>query len=49
VQLDVSLEEAFVRLRAHTFASGAALGDTASDVVNRTLRLDSDPDSRPAA
>ena len=49
VQLDVSLEEAFVRLRAHTFASGAALGDTAGDVVNRTLRLDPDPDSRSAA
>jgi len=45
VQLGVDLGEAFVRLRAHAFASGAALGDTASDVVSRKLRLDSDPDS----
>ncbi len=43
VQLEIELEEAFVRLRAHAFASGAALGDTASDVVNRKLRLDPDP------
>ena len=45
VQLGVDLEEAFVRLRAHAFADGAALGDTANDVVNRKLRLDPDPDS----
>ena len=45
VQLGVDLEEAFVRLRAHAFAGGAALGDTANDVVNRKLRLDPDPDS----
>jgi hypothetical protein len=49
VQMDVNLEEAFVRLRARAFASGTALGATASDVVNRRLRLDRDPDSRPAA
>jgi hypothetical protein len=42
VQLGVDLEVAFIRLRAHAFASGAALGDTASDVVNRRLRLDPD-------
>ena len=45
VQLGVDLEEAFVRLRAHAFAGGAALGDAADDVVNRKLRLDPDPDS----
>ena len=45
VQLGVDLEEAFVRLRAHAFAGGAALGDTADDLVNRKLRLDPDPDS----
>jgi ANTAR domain len=39
VQLGVSLEEAFVRLRAHAFASGAALGDIAGDVVRRRLRF----------
>jgi hypothetical protein len=42
VQLGVDLEEAFVRLRAHAFVSGAALGDAADDVVNRRLRLDPD-------
>jgi hypothetical protein len=47
VQLGVSLEEAFVRLRAHAFAAGAALGDVAEDVVSRRLRLDSDPDLAP--
>jgi hypothetical protein len=41
-QLEVDLEEAFVRLRAHAFASGAALGDAADDVVNRRLRLEPD-------
>jgi ANTAR domain len=45
VQLGVDLGEAFVRLRAHAFADGAALGDIANDVVNRKLRLDPDPDS----
>lgn len=39
VQLGVSLEEAFARLRAHAFASGAALGDVAGDVVRRRLRF----------
>ncbi len=42
VQLEVDLEEAFVRLRAHAFASGSALGDAADDVVNRRLRLEPD-------
>ena len=49
VQLGVDLEEAFVRLRAHAFASGAALGDAADDVVNRRLRLDPDRESGPEA
>lgn len=49
VQLEVNLEEAFVRLRAHAFASGAALGDAAGDVVNRRLRLDPDRESGPDA
>ena len=47
VQLGVPLEEAFVRLRAHAFASGAALGEVADDVVNRQLRFDPDADPRP--
>jgi hypothetical protein len=41
VQLGVSIEEAFVRLRAHAFAASAALGDIAAEVVSRRLRLDS--------
>ncbi len=40
VQLGVPLEEAFVRLRAHAFASGRPLRDVASDVVTRRLRLE---------
>jgi hypothetical protein len=40
VQLGVSLEEALVRLRAHAFAGGAAVGDIAAEVVNRRLRFD---------
>lgn len=41
VQLDVSLEEALVRLRAHAFARGTALGDVAAEVVGRQLRFES--------
>ena len=49
VQLGVTLEEAFVRMRAHAFASDAALGKVADDVVNRQLRFNPDPhpDPRP--
>jgi ANTAR domain len=42
VQLGVSLAEAFVRLRAHAFASGGALSEVADAVVSRRLRLDPD-------
>lgn len=45
VQLGVSLEEAFVRLRAHAFAGGTPLDDVAGDVVKRLLRFA--PDSGP--
>jgi hypothetical protein len=45
VQLGVSLEEAFVRLRAHAFADSAALGDVAGDVVGRKLRFEPDAGS----
>lgn len=40
VQLGVSLDEAFVRLRAHSFADGRPLRDVARDVVARRLRLE---------
>jgi hypothetical protein len=51
VQLGVSLEEAFVRLRAHAFASSAALADVADDVITRLLRFDpaADPEPEPQA
>ena len=39
VQLGVTLEEAFVRLRAHAFASNIALGALAGEVVGRRLRF----------
>jgi hypothetical protein len=44
VQLDVSLEEAFVRLRAYAFASSTALADVADHVVSRLLRFDPEPE-----
>jgi len=43
VQLGVSLEEAFVRLRAHAFAASTPLDDVAGDVVSRVLRFNPDP------
>jgi hypothetical protein len=46
VQLGVSLEEAFVRLRAHAFAAGTPLDDVADDVVKRLLRFAPDPAPR---
>jgi ANTAR domain len=49
VQLGVSLEDAFVRLRAHAFAADAPLHDVAGDVVSRTLRFHPDPGPRPGA
>lgn len=44
VQLNVSLEVAFVRLRAHAFAAGLPLGDIANEVVQHRLRLEPDPE-----
>jgi ANTAR domain len=46
-QLGVNLEEAFVRLRAHAFASEERLGTVADDVVNRKLRFDPEPEPQP--
>ncbi|WP_393916301.1 GAF and ANTAR domain-containing protein [Halostreptopolyspora alba] len=39
-ELEVSLEEAFARLRAHAFAHNRLVGDTARDILTRRLRLD---------
>lgn len=42
-QLEVSVGEALVRLRAYAFAHGRPLGAVAEDVVARRLRLSHDP------
>lgn len=41
-QLDISVREALVRLRAHAFGNERSLTDVATDVVFRTLRFDAD-------
>ena len=41
-QLDISVGEALVRLRAHAFASGGRLSDLAADVVARRVRFTPD-------
>jgi hypothetical protein len=43
IQLGTSITEAFVRLRAHAYASDRRLSAVARDVVERRLRLDPDP------
>ena len=40
VQLDVGMEEAFVRLQAHAYATGRRIGEVGDDVVGRRLRFD---------
>ncbi len=40
VQLDVSVAEALIRLRAYAFGNGRPLADVARDVVARRLRFD---------
>jgi hypothetical protein len=47
VQLGLSLEDAFVRLRGHAFARSSALADVADDVVTRVLRFEPDPAPEP--
>ncbi|GAA4213429.1 GAF domain-containing protein [Actinocatenispora rupis] len=42
-QLDVSAEEAFVRLRARAYATGRTVEDVARDVIGRSVRFDDDP------
>jgi ANTAR domain len=46
-QLDVGVEEAFIRLRAYAYAHDRRLSEVAADVVNRRLRFSPDPDSDP--
>lgn len=40
VQLDVSVAQALIRLRAHAYGNGRRLPDVARDVVDRMLRFD---------
>ena len=40
VQLDISVGQALVRLRAYAFGNSRPLADVAKDVVTRTLRFD---------
>jgi hypothetical protein len=47
VQLGVSAETAFARLRAYAYAEDRRLGDVARDVVDRRLRFEPDPPSAP--
>lgn len=42
IQLEVSMEEALLRLRAHAFATGDRLSKVADEVINRRLVLDRD-------
>jgi GAF domain-containing protein len=39
-QLDVSTEEAFLRLRARAFADGRSVTEVSADVINRRLQFD---------
>lgn len=45
VQLGISAEAAFARLRAYAYAHDRRLGDVARDVVERRLRVEPDPPS----
>jgi ANTAR domain len=45
VQLRISAEAAFARLRAYAYAHDRRLGDVARDVVGRRLRFEPDPPS----
>ncbi|MFF3456733.1 GAF and ANTAR domain-containing protein [Streptomyces sp. NPDC002730] len=42
VQLEVGIEEAFIRLRAHAYAHGRRLAEVAADVVARRLQFPPD-------
>jgi GAF domain-containing protein len=46
VQLEVTVAQALIRLRAHAFGNDRHLGDVARDVLNRSLRFSADEDNR---
>ena len=43
IQLDITVEDALVRIRAHAIGTDRLVTDVAHDVVERRLRLDADP------
>jgi hypothetical protein len=43
-QLQISTEEALLRIRAYSFSTGRPVGAIASDIINRRLRLAGDQD-----
>ena len=47
IKLDVSVAEALVRLRAHSFLTERPIDDVSRDVVERRLRLDNERPSGP--
>lgn len=46
VQLGVTIEEAFVRLRAHAYSTGSSLNSVAREIVGRRLRMGRQQDSQ---
>ena len=49
VQLDITVGQALVRLRAHAFGNGLTLAEVAAAVVTRTVRFDAGDDEQYAA
>ncbi len=46
-QLDISVGQALIRLKAHSFGNDRPLKDVARDVVARTLRFDTQAEQDP--
>ncbi|CAM5440237.1 hypothetical protein GCM10010329_51790 [Streptomyces spiroverticillatus] len=46
VQLDLPLDDALARIRAHAYRCGEPVTRTADDIVNRRIRLSHDPPAR---
>jgi hypothetical protein len=46
-QLDITVGQALIRLRAHAFGNDLPLGDVATDVVDRRLHFHADDDLEP--
>lgn len=44
VQLDIPVDDALARIRAHAYAADRTVASIASDIVARLLRLDDEPD-----